>query len=185
MQPGDPQRLVRVDVADPGHQLLVQQRPLDPGALGPQPGDGGGQVELGVERVPADVRDLVGQLGPARRERQPAEHALVDEPQLGIAVGEAEQHPGVGHQRGVGIVQSELAAHPEVGQDGVPVGQRQPEVLAAAAGLGKGLADQLGGEVIGPEQVAADRAGMQDLDRGDLAAGYSRGQTATDDLDLG
>ena len=72
-----------------------------------------------------------------------------------------------------------------MGQDGVPVGQRQPEVLAAAAGFGKGPTDQLGGEVFGPEQVAADRAGVQDLHRGDLAAGDSRGQTAPDDLDLG
>ena len=185
VQPRDPQRLVGVDVADPGDQVLVQQRPLDPGALGAQPRHRGREVELRVEGVAADVRDLLRQLGPAGREGQPAEHPLVDEAEPGVAVGEPEQHPGVGHQRRGDRVQPELAAHPQVGQDGVAVGQRQPEILAAAARLGEGPPGQRGGEVVGARQVPTDRSRVQDLHRGDPAVGDPGGQTAPDDLDLG
>ena len=99
MDLGPPQGLVGVDVADPGDDRLVEQDPLD------------GRVLALTRRITArrsyagsngsgamwatGVGDVVGvELG----ERDPAERPLVDEPQLGAVVGEAEpgvQVPGV------------------------------------------------------------------------------------------
>ena len=73
------------------------------------------------------------------RDGQPAEHALVDEPelQLGRALGagsedEADaQVPFVGY---AGRLHQHLAAHAEVPEQGVAVVEGEPEVLPAAVG---------------------------------------------------
>jgi hypothetical protein len=93
VQPGPPERLVGVDVADPGDQRLVQQSPLDLGAPGPEGGYEPGVGEVRVHRVAGDVRDLGGQLGAALGHREATERTLVDEAQLRVAVSEAEPDP--------------------------------------------------------------------------------------------
>ncbi len=93
VQLGPPQRLVGVDVADTRDQGLVEQQPLDAGRTTPHPRDEQVVVELRVERVARDVGDLRGQLRASRRDRQAAEHPLVDEAKL--AVAETEAHAQV------------------------------------------------------------------------------------------
>ncbi len=123
MQPGAPQRLVGVDVADAADQRLVEQGPLDGGAAPAQGGVEGVVVEGGVEGVAGDVRDDVGEaLGIARHgvvQREAAEGALVDEAELGgQGVGEAEADAQVllvGRALGL---DEQLPAHAQVGEDG-------------------------------------------------------------------
>ena len=50
-------------------------------------------------------------------------------------------------------VEPELAAHPQMGQHGVSVGQREPQVLAPPPGFVDGLADQPVFEVGDPRQM--------------------------------
>jgi hypothetical protein len=98
-----PQRLVGVDVADTGHQRLVEQLTLDARLPPADPAHEPVVVELGVQRVAGDVRDLGRQLGAALRHQQPAEHALVGEPQLTArepVSAEREPHPQVPVVRG-------------------------------------------------------------------------------------
>ena len=131
-------------------------------------------VELGVERVAGDVRDLGRQLGAAVGDHQPAEHPLVDEPQLvdppNFRAGQRETDPQVPLVGGAGGLHEHLAAHAEVAEQGVAVVERQPEVLAAPAGGLDPAAGQGGGEAGGPARVAADRARVQHLDLGQPGA---------------
>src|SRR5690606_20387294 len=103
VEPGTPEGLVGVDVADAGDERLVQQGPLDLGTPRAQPPGEAGAVECRVERVAGDVRGRLGQrrqrgavaAGAAVHRRnelgdeEVAEGALVDEPQL-RPVGEVE-----------------------------------------------------------------------------------------------
>ena len=66
---GPPQRLVGVDVADPGDERLVEQRPLDP-VRRPAAPRRRGAVEGGVERVAGDVRDTARRRPPPGRDRR-------------------------------------------------------------------------------------------------------------------
>jgi hypothetical protein len=79
----------------------------------------------------------------------------------------------------------ELPAHAEVGQEGVGVVQRQPEVLAAAAHPGHDPARGGGCEVRRSGQVPADRARVEDLDGVDAVTHDVLRQTSAYDLDLG
>jgi hypothetical protein len=148
----------------------------------------------GVDR---DVREAGGQptggvvLATRGLDRQAAERALVDEPQLATAVGEAEPRPQV---RLVGLrrlLHQQLAAHAEVGDEGlagrgaVGLGQRQPQVLPPAAGGGQRAAGDRGGEVLDALEVPPDGSRVVHLDRGDGAAGHPALQSAPDHLDLG
>ena len=74
-------------------------------------------------------------------------------------------------------------ALPEAEPSGL--GQREPEVLAAAVGAGERAPGQRGDEVLGALEVPADGAGVVDLDGGDRAAGDPLLESAPDHLDLG
>jgi hypothetical protein len=119
VQPRPPERLVGVDVADAGDEGLVEQGTLDAGVLAPQPGRRALEVVARVQRVAGDVRDRGGHRLelPRRYQRlqgEAAEGALVDEPQLGVAVDKAEPHPQV-HLRGRGRrLHQQLTAHAQV-----------------------------------------------------------------------
>ena len=167
-----------------GDQGLVEQQPLHPGGALAQPGDERVVVELRVHRVPGDVRDLGRQLRPAGGDRQAAEHPLVHEPELVGAV-ERQPDPQVSFGEGGRRLHEQLAAHAEVGQEGVAVVERQPQVLAAAPGLLDAPAGQPGREVVGAGGVAPYRTGMQYVDRGDGAADHVGLEAEADDLDLG
>ena len=90
----------------------------------------------------------------------------------------------LGASGAVGRVHPELPAHAEVRQQGVAVGERQPQVLPAPGGLGERAAGQRGGEVVGAGEVAAYGPGVQDLDPLDAGAGHGVGQPTPDGLDL-
>ena len=99
MQPGPPQRLVGVDVADAADQRLVQQRALDPGVPGAQPPGQAGRVEGRVQGVGGDVRDRPGEFGPVPHHAHVTERPLVGEAQVLTAVCERELDPDVRRER--------------------------------------------------------------------------------------
>jgi hypothetical protein len=72
-----------------------------------------------------------------------------------------------------------------VGDDGITVLQRPPEVLAAAPDCGDAMARQDRTEIRGPTGVSPDGAVVEHLDVGDAAADQMRAEPATHDLDLG
>ncbi len=185
VQPGPPQRLVGVDVADPADQGLVEQGPLHAGLLLAQPRDEQLVVELGVEGVAGNVGDRGRQVGAARDDGEPAERPLVDEPQLAAAVAEGEPDAQVRLERLLGRDDEELAAHPEMPREGVAGVEREPEVLSPAAGREDRPAGQQVDEVLRAGLVPSDGAGMADLHGGDLTAGHALLQAEPDDLHLG
>ena len=129
---------------------LVEQHPLDAAArAGGCRRPTASRSRSGSNRSRAMWATSARQLGAARAQRQAAEHALVDEPQLAVRRrrrSNTTRH--VRRQRGAGRVEPELAAHAEVGQQGVAVGEGQPQVLAAPARLGERAPGQGGGEVV-------------------------------------
>ena len=120
VDPGPPQRLVGIDVADPRHHGLVEQATLDGAAARLEARNHPIEVEGRLEGIGCDVRDrLWYAVRPGVGQRHPAEGALVDEPQFRASVGEAQ--PGVQvllRGREVGL-DEQLPAHPEVHQQGV------------------------------------------------------------------
>lgn len=165
-----PQRLVGVDVADAADQALVEQCPLDGGALAAQGLVEGVLVELRVQRVAGDVRECLrqafGVAGDRVLDRQSAEGALVDEPQVrAVGVGERQAHPQVGLRRCRGRADQELPAHAEVGEQGCLLRDRQPQVLAPAVRLAELAALQPGREVRRSRGVAPHGPWVQDLHR--------------------
>jgi hypothetical protein len=219
-----PQRLVRVDVADAGHGRLVEQRPLELGAAAADRGDGVVEGEGGVHRVAGDVGDRRGEQATARCIRQsarrggdegvrgqPAERALVDEPQLGSLVGKHDPDPQVLLVGPTRDGDEHLTAHPEVREHRVAAGPRcsesgvrctqrsesgvrcirvrvpqlEPEVLPPPPRRGDHAPGQACREVVATLEVPAHGAGVRHLDARDRAADDVVGQASPDDLDLG
>lgn len=81
MQPGTPQGLIGIDVADPGDETLVEHGAFH-GTASPTHSLGGLlEVDLWVEEVPPDVCDLGGQRSITWAHPHGPEGALVDEPE--------------------------------------------------------------------------------------------------------
>src|SRR5690606_34986504 len=120
-----------------------------------------------------------------RGDEQPAERALVDEPQLVTAVGEREAHSQVLLRGCRRRHHQQLTAHAEVADQDVRRVQRQPEVLAAPADGLYPATGEPGHQVGGAGDVAAHRAGMEGLDGGERAAVDPAVEALPDDLDLG
>jgi hypothetical protein len=193
VQLGPPQRLVGVDVADAGHQRLVEQRSLQLGLLPAQRGDRGGHREVRVHRVAADVRDRGRQPGAVDGhevvDEEAAEGALVDEPQLRAAVGEVEPDAQVLLVGCAFRLDQQLAAHAEMGEQRDVrvrlVGQLEPQVLAPALGRGDRAPGEPAGEVGRAEQVPPDRPRVEHPDGRDRAAGDMPIEACAHHLDLG
>ena len=178
VQPGPPERLVGVDVADPADQRLVEQRALDLGVPAAQRGgERRRRRSAGSSGSIGDVREP-RRGSPSRRRRsstaQPAEGALVDEAQLPAAVGEGE----AGAQ--VRLVGRRRASPPAAGRScrGGRPGSRGGRRLGsgshrylprrcAAVNVRRSARD----EVLGALEVPADGARVVHLDGGDGAAG--------------
>ena len=103
MEPRRPQRLVGVDVADPGEEGLVEQERLEPALPPPQPAPEVAHRERRVERLraerredrrPADLGDELAGHRVAPVQPDPPELADVAEAQL-AAVGQLEDEPDV------------------------------------------------------------------------------------------
>ena len=123
MHASHPERLVGVDVADAGHQLLIQQCSLDHGVPSPQPRNGFGQIKFWIERITPDMGDFMWQLRTSFRDGKTTEHALIDKAKTGLTVSESEDDSGVRSEWRVGISQAKLATHPQVSQYRVAVGE--------------------------------------------------------------
>ncbi len=61
MHPSAPQRLVRVDVAHPAHERLIEQELLNPGAATASQGDELGIIKVRIERITGNACSLLGQ----------------------------------------------------------------------------------------------------------------------------
>ena len=151
-----------------------------------QPASERGVVEGGLQRVARDVGDRrPGSSAPSRHEQQVAERALVDEAQLGPAVGEGEPDPQVRRQRPVRLADQQLAAHAQVGRAARRRRRGSHRYLPRRRAPATARPASAGGEVGGAGQVPADRARVQHLDGRDGAAGHPALQAAADGLDLG
>jgi len=186
MQPGQPERLVGVDVADPRDQGLIQQRPFHPGPATSQAGRETRFIEGRVERVSRYVPQRCRQTGGiAPFEEHPPEGALIDEPQLGAAVGERDPYPQVPFLGRSGRRHEQLAAHAEVSYQRIARIQGQPQVLSATAGRDQPAARDPTGEVVCAGHVAAHGTGVVHGGRGDRAPDDHLDKSTADHLDLG
>ena len=194
VQPGPPQRLVGVDVADAADQGLVEQRPLDLGVPPPQGGREGVDVEGLVERVDGDVRQ------PRRGSRRRHCSSTARPPKVRWSTKRSSRPPSVKVNRARRCVSSgwPTASRPAAGRS-CPGGPTRAPPEAAPSGSASGshrylprrwaavkrAAGQRGDEVLGALEVPADGARVVDLDGGDGAAGDPLLQAAPDHLDLG
>ena len=134
VQLGPPQRLVGVDVADPGDQRLVEQRPLDLGVL----------ARAARPRTPRRRRAGPSGRGRCARSRpaaprRPAETARPPNVRwstkrsCGPPSAKVNRTRRCGLVRRLGRLHQQLAGHAEVADDRVAGVERQPQVFAAAA----------------------------------------------------
>src|SRR5690606_18398277 len=192
VNPRPPQRLVGVDVADPAHQRLIQQRALDLGALRAHGPGYAGQVERRVHRIARDVGDARRHHVPVDLDQlvqqEPTERPLIDEPQLARRAGvfvQVQPNAQVLLVRDTRRLHEHLPAHAQVADDGFARGQLQPQVLAAPSHGFDTLPGQAPGEVDRPENMPPYRTLVQHVDAANRAATDVLGQPATDGLDFG
>src|SRR5919205_455678 len=130
-----PEGLVRVDVADPGDEALIQQRALEPGLPLPEAAVKRVKGKMRVQGVARNVRGFLGDdrhgilRAPARTavvrgdecgDEQTAEDPLVHETQLlrhGSVRAEAQPDLQVLLVRDGTVLHQELSAHPKVGHE--------------------------------------------------------------------
>src|SRR4030095_974613 len=77
-----------------------------------------------------------------------------------------------------------LPAHAQMSQDGVAVGKRQPQVLAAPPRLSERTSGGLQLEICRPRQMTTHRPRMEYAHAGDLASGDTAGEAAAYHFDL-
>ncbi len=181
VNPGPEERLVNVDVAESGDQVLVEEQALHLAAsskdhlaeaIGRERRREGFWAEAtvqGPEQVAVDVED-------------PAELALVGESQLGAVVQPDRQV--LEPDRGVrGHCDLERAGHAEVNEEGGPVVEVGDEVFAAPTETREGPPDH--GRENGVPGRAEDAHERPDPGRDDATADHMVHQGAADGLDLG
>jgi hypothetical protein len=83
------------------------------------------------------------------------------------------------------VVDAELATHAQVSHQGIAIGERQPQVLSAAARRLNGAPCPGCGEIVGAAGVTLQNSGIQDPDCGDRAAADGSLKTPTNHLDFG
>ena len=179
----------------PGHDGLVQQRPLELGPAAAQRGDGGVEVEQRVHRVAGDVRD---RLRAAARRRRPGPAGAPTARRT--CAGRRTAAPGRRRRSGTGpagasrpgargprrasgrscprwasTASSPASCSSRSSQRYLP--RRRAAVMRAPG--------QPGREVGAARDVPPDRTRMTDLDGRDGAVQHVVGETAADDLDLG
>ena len=191
MEPGRPQRLVGVDVADAGDERLVEQERLEPARPLAQPAPEVAHRERRVERLRTERRedraatDLGHQLAGHRVaavEADLPELADVAEADL-AAVGQLEDQPHVRVLGRLGRDDEQLAGHLQVDRQGRVAGQVDDDLLGAPPdGLdpspGDGLGERLG-------RVRPQGPRPRDARADDRRAQDARSQVARDRLDLG
>ena len=79
-----PQAFIGVDVADSGHELLIEDGTLDRGSSSSHPLGHRDGIEPRIERIESDVWDRT--VTASWHELKSTEHALVDETQLGTII---------------------------------------------------------------------------------------------------
>ena len=183
MDPGAPERLVRVDVPDPGHAALVEQERLDrrPAALrDPRQPCG---AEGRSERLGPEARGEVRTEVPLVEELPGAEAANVAIRDLGAGVEEHGRAPVRVGGKVPGRCMAERARHPQVDDERPSAREAPQQVLAAPVDGRHGLSDQPVGDdrrVDRPRQARIDDLGT--LDRGALEHGH---EPTANGLDLG
>ena len=167
--------------------MLVQQRPLDPGALAPaaarRPRRGRTPGRTGRGRC---ARPPSGSSAPPGDRDSPPNMRWSTKRSSGSPSAKPEQHPGVGHhgrrRPGPAGTGRSSPGGPATASPSVSGSQRY---LPRRRGSAKVRPASEAAKSSAPGQVPTDRPGVQHLHRGDPAAGDPGGQTAADDLDLG
>ena len=183
VNPAAPQCLVGIDVPDPRHDGLVQQGPFHPTTPPPESRDGVLDVKFRIEGIASDMRDLGRQLGPFEAEMDTPEGSLVDETHLPFVV-QVEAHAGVTIIGGF-IVDAELPTHAEMDDKGVPIGERQPQILATTTWFGEGAPFERHLKIVDTRRVTPYRPRVENLDTRQTPTTEMGRQAATYDLDLG
>ncbi len=181
VQPCAPEGLVGVDVADAGDQTLVEHCAFDRRTFRAHSARDGEDVEARIEWVERDVGN--GVVGEIASEFQSAEHALVDEAQLG-AVGQVEEDASVARKLVVRISDAELATHSEMDDERIGA-EREPQVFPLAAGGVELTSREILLEGLSSSDVCAHWTWMQHPDVLDGVADCVALESVANDLDLG
>src|SRR4029453_9905890 len=83
-----------------------------------------------------------------------------------------------------GRLHEQLAAHPEVSQDGRSVIQRQPEVFAASSSAGDDPTGQTSGEILRAEQMTANGSRVEDPHRLNVPTDHKAFEPSSYDLNF-
>ncbi len=182
MNPGTPQGLVGVDVADARHQPLVHQRRLD----GRSPAaelTGEQRRQVRVQSVGAEATQSgVAGGSPRGKPDDRSETAWVDQRHHGPP-DQLDLQVRVGRGRGSPVPEAEPAGHAEVDRQRAALGDREQQPFAVPGGLeetapGQSLA-QLGWTDRPPQPHLCG------ADHGHRPTGKAAGQSAANGLDLG
>jgi hypothetical protein len=118
---------------------------------------------------------------------QATEHALIEKAHLRAVIGKPQAHAQVRFIGSVNRLHSELATHPQMGDERVlpraREAERNPEELSSALRCREGLSAQ--GFSQRRPHLTANGARVQDVDVGHAAAGEPRFQSDPDGLHLG
>lgn len=171
---------VGVDVADAGEGLLVHEEAFH--AAGVFVEDVVESVGREVERVWAESFAF-DEAFEGVVDGDAAEFALVEEGHA-AAVVEFDLEVGDAGRRFVGGEAFDLAGHAEVEDEAAVVGGVGAEVLAAASGVGEGVAGEVGGESLAGGSLFEDLF-VADVDVGDGFVERGAGDAAFVDLDVG
>lgn len=187
MKSGAPERLIGIDVADPGHQGLIEQRSLDLGVLHSHSRNEGVIIERGVERVARDVHDLgwnpaLDIIGHEFGRHESAEGALIDKAKFTPIVIESDPHSQVTLVSGVTRLHQQLTTHPEMRDQRRAVIERKPEVLPAPTDTADRSALKCGPE---RAHLTAYSTRIEHIHIAHGATTHMLGKATSHDLDLG
>jgi hypothetical protein len=174
MQARAPQRLVGIDVPDPGHQGLVEQTALDARGARPDRADESVVVEVRVEWIPRDMSHSDGDAPTGIVvcefvDVHASEHPLIDEVQFAVGALEFDANPEVFLIRGLRLREQQLSAHAEVHDQRSIIVEDHPEVLAPPAHRPHVTPRESMGKVGGTRGMAAYGSWLDHLDAGKAA----------------
>lgn len=180
MEPGFPERLVRVNIAQSGQERLIQQQRFQSPVAGCQARRESGELEGAVQRLRSQpLKNAIGVAG----QLPAAEFAGIQVAEF-PAVIQAQNQVLVAFPARGRSFQAELPRHAQMDQQGVLAGKPDDDELAPAPDLADDLAPdpgREGGRGVPGDDVRAEHAGLAD------AAAFDAGapQAADQGFDFG
>src|SRR3954451_5064552 len=179
-----PERLVGVDVADAGHDALVQEARLDRRRPAAQVGPEARRRPLGRERLgPGPQPQVLVHLARLHQPHRPEAPLVAVEQRCAVVELEDRADVGQGRIGAAGRAVMEPAGHAQVGDERATGLELEQQVLPPPADLGEALAVELHGHlarVDGGRQPA-----VADVGAHHATAPEPRNQAAANGLDLG